>query len=229
MLADEGADAHVHVDDRADRGPGLAQLGDLSDDDVVFGHDRVAQLDAGAPALADGEGVRPVGGGPEHHLGRFEHIVGVLLAQIQQLAQALVLLGGLDTVARGLLRLGQLGAQRLVFRHQGIVTVQIAVDAVKPVDRRADDLLHRREQNAGRVLHRADTAAAGRGAQGDQQYDGQHQDGHADAVFLQILFQSSSTPCFFSISPSRHSGRPITLKKSPSMPRTNSAALPCAP
>ena len=104
-----------------------------------------------------------------------------------------------------------------------------ASGAVEEVDGGADDLLYRRDQHARGVVQQTDVAAARGGAEADQQHDREHQHGYADPVCLQIVFHSSSTPCNFSICPSRHSGRPITLKKSPSMPRTNSAALPCAP
>ena len=52
------------------------------------------------------------------------------------------------------------------------------------------------------------------------------EDDHAEpyAVFLKIFFQSSFTPNLPSILPSLHSGRPITLKKSPLMPSTKSEA-----
>ena len=45
------------------------------------------------------------------------------------------------------------------------------------------------------------------------QHSHQHHNGQQDqAIFSKILFQSSSTPNSFSISPSLHRGRPTTLK-----------------
>ena len=112
--------------------------------------------------------------------------------------------------------------------RQGVVFIEVAVNGVEPVDRGAQHLLHGSGHDARHVLHKADPASGGSAKQ-DQKDGGRNNDTHAHPIFFQIFFQRMFTPCSFSIFPSLHRGRPITLKKSPSMCSTKSAPLPWAP
>ena len=65
------------------------------------------------------------------------------LAEVQQLAQALVLLNGLLGVAHLLERLGKLVAQGVVVRLQLVIPIDRAVESLQPAGRRGRSLLER--------------------------------------------------------------------------------------
>ena len=153
----------------------------------------------------------------------------MLFGEAQKISQALVFLFGLSAGPGLLLRFGKLGLQRLVFRLEVIVVIHIAVDTLKPVRNGADDLLHGRAHSAGGAPQKSSLAAGNAYRHAGYQNHGKHDDADFYSLFLEVLFQISSTPCFLSIRPSLQSGRPITLKKSPSSPCTKSEASPCAP
>ena len=150
----------------------------------------------------------------------------MLLPQLQKLSEAGVFLAGLNAVAGGFLRVGKLGAQGFILGTQGVVFINLTVHAVKPVDGGTQNLLDGGLKNARHVLHEADAPVARGGAESNDERGGGHNDTHPQTVLFQIILQSSSTPCAFSISPSLHSGRPMTLKKSPSIPSAKREAFP---
>ena len=138
----------------------------------------------------------------------------MLLLELQKLAEALVLLDGRNAVSRLLLSLGELCAQALVFRDKLVIFVQVAVYALEPLGKGADHLLYGSLDRTAHVLDKSGVALEQVcSCSDDESYD-KHDDAQLYSVFLQILFniQSSRTPIVFSIFPSLHSGRPITLK-----------------
>ena len=82
----------------------------------------------------------------------------MLFLELQQLAEALVLLDGGCAVARLLLSLCELGSQALVFGDELVVFVKIAVYALKPLGHGADHALHGGLHRAGHVLYHSGVA-----------------------------------------------------------------------
>ena len=136
------------------------------------------------------------------------------LREAQQLAVALVFRQRLLPLARLRLRLGKLDAQLVVFGLELVIFINVAVDALEPLRRDGRGLLQRRAHDAVEIREKSRLAAERPGDEREHEHDRKHDRADARTFFLQICFpvQSSSTPSSFSSCPSRHSGRPMTLK-----------------
>ena len=195
-MAYKGADGHIDVYKRTDCRPGAAELRDLPDEHSVFCNDRITELYSAGRALAYRKCRGPVCGGPQYDLGRFEHIVPVLFPEVQKLSEPSVLFGCGYAFPGAFLRVGQLRPQRFILSEQGIVVVQVTVDAVQPVDCRGDRLLDRRLNYSEGVMPRSDLSVARNAPETDQDDDCQYYYADLYSVFPDKFFQLfSRLPC----------------------------------
>ena len=223
----------------------VVMVDQLSPDDphqiALIVHHAVAHGNAAGGALVEGHHTGPVGGAAVHDNGRFKGEIPPLLPQVQQIPQPLVLLA----VDLGLIQLPlQLGVLlfqiRILLLQRLYVLEPLAHGAEPPTDSGA----HRPEgggNDASGVLEKAGLGAES-GGHTQQHRHHRHRRQHHDAVFLEKIlhtfdsllqsnahYASSVTPNSASIRLSNTTGRPMTLKKSPSMRSTSSAPCPCTP
>ena len=142
------AELRVRVEDRRDGAPSQTRVRDDADEIALFVHDAVADGDVGGGALAERHGRAPVARAALDDVGGFKREVLSLLAQVQERAQAGVLL----TVG---LRLAHLFLELRVLLAQLRVFLLERVDALEVLGDRAEPAADRRRGRAERLRHNA--------------------------------------------------------------------------
>ena len=199
-----------------------AYLRDHAHQHTGGGNHAVPLLDARLAALAQGEGGAPVVVGPGGDLGGLKDKVPPPLPQVQQVPEQLVLLQGLLALPNLLLQLGVLLLQVAdLLLHLPIVE-DVAGHPLHPVSHRRRPIAHR-GGDGGHQVGQGIGVAPHKGG-GDADEDAEQQGNHQkpDAVPAQKILHAlrsfsaarrrGSTPNRARILPSRHTGRPTTLK-----------------
>ena len=125
----------------------------------------------------------------------------MLFLEIQQLAQAGVLLDRRLAVARLLLSFGQSLTQPLVLGLELVVLIDIAVKSLEPFGHGTDYPLHRRLHRTRHVLNKAGFALQQIGTEAGDECDDKNYRAELYSVFLKIPFyiHNRRTPICLSI------------------------------
>ena len=219
---DDAAHLHAGVDDRTYGGGVAAHLGHHAHQHAGGGDDAVPRLEPRLLPLAQGEGGLPVGGRARRDLGRLKGEVLPLGPQAQQLPEAGVLLNGLLPLPELALQLGHLLLQVLELLLHLSIMEHIAGHAAGPVGNGAHSVPDRRGDGAYQVGEWVGVAPHQGGGNADEHTEQKGDDQQPEPVSAKKVLHSArsfsaasargSIPKRASIRPSRHTGRPTTLK-----------------